>query len=297
MSALEEETKSDTAESLRFAVLEKLAVPEWRFTLLGFETGDDGVTFVDQGWVRFIEVAKTSENTGCLGYEAVLDQPTRRFGQEVDGDNDDQGGNELKTDRYTPLDLAGDVVESIADPLPYWLKDGVSTKSVGQTSDAAGAKEENLEGIAHRWRHRWFLVDKAAQLMVRMASGGQCICETLTKTTLDHHPTTAAFALGTFRLPARYGSDLQAESGPTDDTSNGQLSRAPSARLQNTSDQHEDHAQLDSQSTAETISEVQAGKSTKQCAEFEGCDDDAEGTGVVELWEDGLERVFGHQAT
>lgn len=58
---------------------------------------------------------------------AVLDEPSGRFGEEVDKDEYDKGWNELDADWHTPLRLSLDKEEAVSDQLSTSYSESLET--------------------------------------------------------------------------------------------------------------------------------------------------------------------------
>lgn len=92
-----------------------------------------------------------------------------------------------------------------------------------------------------------------------------------------------------------FKSYLQSKTYAADDTSDQELSDFPRATLKTPSYEHEAHAEPNSCSSAQAVSQVKARQSSHQRSELERSNDDALHTGVVHLGEYGGKRIFGDQ--
>jgi hypothetical protein len=117
------------------------------------------------------------------------------------------------------------------------------------------------------------------------------------ETSLNHDPSTTRLWLGALGLPCWNGSNLKTQSDTRKQTSDDKLGQGPCRSLKSTTNDHEEHSQPDSSTTADFVANIEAEQRTEESTNFEGSNSDTLDCGIEGLGEDVEEGLFCDDTT
>jgi hypothetical protein len=117
LRGLDEETEENTTEGLSLSTFQEFPVLEWGSSLLRFKGCFDGFQVFNDIGIVHGSVGETRENVVGFVHASFLHEPTGRFREEENEDEDDKSGSTLKCNDGSPL--SGIVaVEEKSEPDP-----------------------------------------------------------------------------------------------------------------------------------------------------------------------------------